>query len=185
MRTLALMSAVVCLTFSGMAQSIPTQREALKDAVYALTRFDEVTARIDFTRWKAPGPVVGHEQEALEVTKATYVSEAKTMLAKFDGGRQPTSAELLVIMYDVQNVGIELDNLSDAATNFQDPDTLNIAKVTERGSLVDDLVGAGIKAQTAAAKIFIILKPQIEAEEDLLRRCLQTPTTEKKVGPSK
>jgi hypothetical protein len=185
MRTLALMSAVVCLTFSGMAQSIPTQREALKDAEYALRRFDEVTARIDFTRWKAPGPVVGHEQEALQVTRATYVSEAKTMLANFDGKRQPTSADLLVIMYDVQNVGMELDNLSDAATNFQDPDTLDTAKLTERGSLVDDLVGAGIKAQAAAAKIFVILKPQVEAEEDLLRRCLQTPTTEKKVGASK
>jgi hypothetical protein len=66
--------------------SKPTETQALKDAEYALRRFEEVTARIDFNRLKAPGTTIGETQQAaLNMTQTLYVDEAKTILGKFEG----------------------------------------------------------------------------------------------------
>lgn len=59
MKTLALMLAFVASTFSAIAQSVPTEKEALKDAEYVLRRFDELTANIDFNRLAGAGEFSG------------------------------------------------------------------------------------------------------------------------------
>jgi hypothetical protein len=186
MKTLTLALVVLCLTCSGMAQSVPTEKEALKDAEYALKRFDEVTAQIDFNRWKAPGTLVGQMKETLNVTRKAYVKEAETILAGLDGTNPPSSAQLLAIMFDVQMAGIELTNLGDGALQNQDPDALDMAKVSDTGALAENLSRAGNTALLAAAKVFTVLNRQIEAQEDLLKMCIQSSNQAKnKPGTSK
>lgn len=184
MNTLALAVVVLCLTCSGMAQSVPTEKEALKDAEYALRRFDEVTAQIDFNRWKAPGTIVGGMKETLNVTRKVYIKEAETILAGLDDTNPPSSAQLLAIMFDVQMAGIELTYLGDGALNYQDSDALDMAKASDAGTLAHDLSSAGDTALTAASKVFIVLNQQIEAQEDLLKMCIQS-SKQAKNKPSK
>lgn len=185
MRTFALMSALLCLTCSGMAQSIPTEKQALKDAEYALRRFEEVTARIDFNRLKAPGTTIGSSQQVmLNMTQTKYVDEAKTVLKRFDGKRKPTASELLLIMGDVERAANALLNLSDLVFNFQDPQATDF-DAAETNALAGELSTAGNTAYKAMTEVFVVLQDKIGVEEDLLKMCAQIGTpSKKKATPS-
>jgi hypothetical protein len=180
MKTYALMSVLLFLTCSGVAQSTPTEKQALKDAEYALRRFDEVTARVDFNRLKAPGTTIGRSQEVvLNMTHTKYVDEAKTILNKFDGKRKPTSTDLLLIMSDVERAANALLNLSDLVTNFQDPQA-TASEAAEANALAGELSTASNTAYEAMMEVFVVLQDKIGVEQDLLKMCAQTATPSKK-----
>lgn len=184
MRTFALMSAVLCLTCSGTAQSIPTEKQALKDAEYALRRFEEVTSRIDFNRLKAPGTTIGRSQEVvLNLTQTKYVDEAKSILNRVEGKRKPTSSELLLIGADVERTANATSTLSDLVINFQDPQATD-SEAAEMSALSRDLGTASNTAYEAMTEIFVVLQDKIGVEEDLLKVCAQTGTPKKKSNPS-
>jgi hypothetical protein len=179
MRTFALMSVLLCLTCSGTAQSKLTEAQALKDAEYSLRRFEEVTARIDFNRLKAPGTTIGRSQETmLNLTQTQYVDEAKTILKRFEGKRKPTSTELLSIMVDVERAGNALLNLSDLLLNFQDPQA-TVSEAAETNALAGELVTASNTAYTAMMEFFVVLHDRIGVEEDLLKACAQSASKKK------
>jgi hypothetical protein len=96
MNRMLLLWMLMSLPWSCLAQSAPMDkgtREALKDAEYALRRFDEVTARIDFDRWHASGTAVGHAQEVLKTIRTMYIGEAEGVLTKLGDGGKPTTTE--------------------------------------------------------------------------------------------
>ena len=179
MKTLALMLAFAASTFSAMAQSVPTEKEVLKDAEYALRRFDELTANIDFNRWQARGNLVGQAQDGVTLVQTMYVSEAKIILTGIEGARKAKPVELLDIMSDLERVGTELTFLSDLVFNYQDPDTQDMTKVAERSALAADLNKAGTNAQTAMTKVYVVLRQKMVAEEGTLEKCAQTRSPKK------
>ena len=185
MRTVALMAAMLCLTCPVMAESKPTEIQALKDAEYVLRRFEEVTARIDFNRLKAPGTTIGRSQQVmLNMTQTEYVDEAKTILKRFEGKRKPTSAELLSIMIDVERAANALLNLSDLVTNFQDPQETD-SEAAETNALAGELSTASDTAYKTMMEFFVMLEDKIGVEEDLLKMCAQIGTpSKKKASPS-
>ena len=163
------MSALLCLACTGMAQSIPIEKQALKDAEYALRRFEEVTARIDFNRLKAPGTTIGRSQEVvLNLTQTKYVDEAKTILKRFEGKRKPTSSELLLVGADVERAANALLNLSDLVINFQDPQATD-PEAAEMNALSGELGTASNTAYEAMTEIFVVLQNKIGVEENLLK----------------
>ena len=182
MRIMALTSTLLFATCMALAQPVPTETEALKDADYALRRFEEVTAHIDFSRWRAPGDLVGKTQDGLKLVRTTYVEDAKSILARFDSRRGPTSTELLDIMFDLERVGVELDDLEGSASNLQDPDTLDLAKAADRATLSHDLTSASSTAQKAMANVFFVVRQRIQAEEELLEVCAQADNQKQKKG---
>jgi hypothetical protein len=145
-------------------------REALKDAEYALRRFDEVTARIDFDRWHASGTAVGHAQEVLKTIRTMYIGEAEGVLTKLGDGGKPTTTDLLLVMYDVQMGATELDSLSNDAFSWGSESDFDLAS---------DLSHAGTTALEAAAKVFAVLERQVEKDEELLKSCRHASTSEK------
>jgi hypothetical protein len=178
---LTLMSALLCLTCSGLAQS-PTDQEvrsALKDAEYALRRFDEVTSRIDFSRWAMQKETLAKTQEAFALARTHDVQGAKGILAKLDGTRKPSSTELLDIMFDLEGVGMELTNLSSETIDFQDEDTSDVTKVSERNELATDLARASSTAQLAMTRVWNVLRKQVEVQEAQLLKC-QSPSESRK-----
>ena len=185
MRILALMWVVLGLTYSGTAQAVPTEKQTLKDADYALRRFEEVTARIDFNRLKAPGTTIGRSQEVvLNMTQTKYVDEAKAILARFDGKRKPTSTELLVLMADLERSANALLSLSDLVTNFQDPEA-SPPEAAQENALAGELATVSNTGYEAMTEVFLVLQDKIAGQEDLLKMCAQTaPPSKKKSGPS-
>jgi hypothetical protein len=168
-----------------MAQSKPTEIQALKDAEYALRRFEEVIPRIDFNRLKAAGTTIGRTQEvALNMTQTKYVDEAKTILKRFEGKRKPTSSELLRTGADVERTANALLALSDLVIDFHDPQATD-SEAAQMNALSDELATASITAYEAMAEIFVVLRDKIGIEEDLLKACSQIGTpSEKKASPS-
>jgi hypothetical protein len=163
-----------------MAQSKPTETQVLKDAEYALRRFEEVTARIDFNHLKAPGTTIGFsKQTMLNLTQNEYVNEAKTILKRFEGKRKPTSSELLSIMVDVERAGNALEALSDLVVNFQDPQA-NDSEAAEMNALSGELNRASGNAYTTMMEVSVVLQDKIRVEEDLLKTCAQIGTPSKK-----
>jgi hypothetical protein len=179
MKTLALMLAFVASTSSAMAQSVPTEKEALKDAEYVLRRFDELTANIDFNRWQARGNLVGQAQDGVTLVQTMYVSDAKIILTGIEGARKAKPVELLDIMSDLERVGTELTFLSDLVFNYQDPDTQDMTKVAERSTLAADLNKAGTNAQTAMTKVYVVLRQKMVAEGETLEKCAQARSPKK------
>lgn len=182
MKKLALMWALVALTFPAMAQSVPTEKEALKDAEYSLRRFDELAASIDFTRWQARGNIVGRVQDGVTLVQTMYVSDAKNIMTKFEGARTARAVELLDIMADLERIGTELTFLGDSVSNFQDPDTEDMAKVAERNALSEELNKGSSAAQEAMTKVYVVLKQRIVAEEEALGKCAQAASPKKANG---
>lgn len=181
MRLLALMSAVLCLSYSGIAQSLPAEKEALKDAEYALRRFEEVTSRIDFNNLKARGATIGKAQSVnVAMTQTKYVDEAKGILKRFDGTRKPTSAELLDIMSDLERAANALESLSDVLTNFRDPEITDMGKVDEMNARSVELAETSNTSYIAMFKVYLVLRNQIEDEEALLKMCAKRPPQRKK-----
>lgn len=167
MRTFALMSVLLCLTCSGVAQSIPTEKQVLKDAEYALRRFEEVTARIDFDRLKAPGTTIGRSQQVmLNMTQTQYVDEAKTILKRFEGKRKPTSTELLSIMVDLERAANALLSLSDLVINFQDPQATD-SEATQTNALAGELTRASNTTYETMTEGFVVLQDKIGVERDV------------------
>jgi hypothetical protein len=168
-----------------MAQSIPTEKQALKDAEYALRRFEEVTARIDFNHLKASGTTIGMSQQfILNMTQTKYVDEAKAALKRFDGKRKPRASELLLIMGDVERAANALLNLSDIVINFQDPQATEV-DAAETNALGGELTTASNTAYEAMTEILVVLQDKIGVEEDQLKLCLQIGTpSKKKATPS-
>jgi len=161
----------LCLAQSAPVDADKDTREALKDAEYAVRRFDEVTARIDFSRWRAPGTTVGRIEDALKVVRANYTEEAERVLAKLDGGGKPTTTDLLLVMYDVQMASTELYQLGDDALSWGSGSEVDLAS---------ELTEGGVTAITAAAKVFVVLKQQTEREEESLKACRHTSPGQKK-----
>lgn len=185
MRTLALMSTVLCLGYSGIAQSVPTEKEALKDAEYALRRFEEVTSRIDFNYLKAPGTTIGKTQDVeVKMTQTKNVDEAKDILKRFDNTRKPTSAELLDIMSDLERAASALSDLSNLLIGLRDPEITDKGKVAEMNALSLELNTTSNTTYLAMTEVYVVLKNQIEHEEDLLKRCARRPPQQKKKGAS-
>jgi hypothetical protein len=179
---LTLMSALLCMTCSGLAQSSPTEQEVksvLKDAEYALRRFDEVTSRIDFSRWAMEKETLATTQKAFALAQIRDVQGAKDILAKLDGTRKPSSTELLDIVFDLEGVGMELTNLSTETIDFQDENTSDVIKVSDRNELATDLARASSTAQLAMARVWSVLRKQVEAQEAQLLKC-QSPSASRK-----
>lgn len=173
MRNLALIWLLLCLACSGLAQSIYADKDvkdALKDADYALGRFDEVAARVDFDRLQAPGNLVGKAEDALKLVRSTYVEGAKRDLTRFNGERKPTPTELLDIMFDLERVGTELSDLSDFTSEFPGPNTSDVARTTLSG----DLTEASLAGRQAMTRIFVVLRRSISLQEEALNACERT-----------
>jgi len=108
---IALVTTVLWLTCSASAQSATDQdmKSALKDAEYALRRFDVVTSRVDFSQWVMPKDILANTRQAFVLSQGD-AKEAKGILAKLDT-RKPSSIELLDIMFDLERVGTQVRSL--------------------------------------------------------------------------
>ncbi|MBZ5647470.1 MAG: hypothetical protein LAN37_09635 [Acidobacteriia bacterium] len=154
-----------------MGQTERSVSEALKDAEYAFRRFDEVSARVDFSRWSVPRDLRTTEVQALKAIQ-TEVQNAEAILADIQTrGAFVTSGELLDVMDALSEASLELSDLSSNTLNFQDQDSRDIAKTSQANALGEELARAGATAHKAEGKLYIVLKERLAEEQLKLLSC--------------
>ena len=154
--------------------SYPTQEsvlEALKDAEYGVRRFEDVTGRVDFDRWRLPD--INRERKIKQIRHdGVDVEGAKTLITRLERSREPIAGFDLLIVYDtLGRSGLTLDDLGNGTMNFQDAHTTDMGMAYEAGELAMDLERASEAALSSQAKLHAILQKQLLAQETELRAC--------------
>jgi hypothetical protein len=170
-------AVLIVLLFPPSVQaqvSYPTKRaimDALKDAEYAFRRFDEVTGRVDFDRWKVPDDLRQTESKALDVTRAEVENAEKT-LSRIERSEESLSGVELLAVYQALGSSVgELADLGYNTLNFQDQGSPDIAKASEASGFGEELARVSGTTLVTQAKLFLVLRQQIAAEEQELAPC--------------
>jgi hypothetical protein len=166
---------VLLFPLSVQAQvTYPTKRailDALKDAEYAFRRFDEVTARVDFDRWKVPDDLRQTESKALDVTRAEVENAEKT-LSRIERSEESVSGVDLLAVYQALGSSVgELADLGYNTLNFQDRGSPDLVKASEASGFGEELARVSGTTLVTQAKLFLVLRQQIAAEEQELAPC--------------
>jgi hypothetical protein len=179
MRTPTLTLALVYFTLLGAAYSTPEGGgdSAMRDADYALRRFEAVAARIDLGQWQTPPSIVKKELEARRMAKHS-AKEAREIIAKFSASRKLSPAELVDIISDLGDIGTELSGLS--GTLRQDWGSPDPAKLSGANALAQDVDEIGTDTYRAEAELLAVLKSEVLIEELRLKTFQITCPPEKK-----
>ena len=178
MRILDFVLVLVCFDYIALAQ-LPTQRDALRDADYSIRRFEELVARVDFSRWQIPKEFLEKELEGVKLARSS-AKEAKDILANLDAPREPGPEELLDLISDLEIVGMELSGLSYETLELQDHNTTDMAKVGEAGALAEELARAGNDTSVAEARLLSVAKRRIMLDELQLEKYKTACQTERR-----
>lgn len=169
---------VVALLFPLSAQAqvnaYPTKeaiRDVLNDAKYALRRFDDVTERVDFDRWKVPDNLRQGQSQALGVTRVE-IKDAENMLSHIEQSKESVSGvDLLTVYKALGSSAGELADLGYNTLNFQDQGSLDTVKASEANALGLELARAASTTSVTQAKLYVVLRQQIAAQEQELVKC--------------
>jgi hypothetical protein len=144
--------------------------DILKDAEYALRRFEDVTGRVDFDSWKVSNGLRQVETKALDVTR-TEVRDAEKTLSQIERSQDSVSGiDLLTVYQGLSSSAGELADLSYNTLNFQDQNSADILKASEASGFGEELARASATALETQAKLYVVLRQQIAAEEEELTR---------------
>jgi hypothetical protein len=106
-------------------------RPTTKDAEYAFRRFDDVTGRVDFDRWKVPDDLRQTQSKALDVTRAE-VKDAENTLSHIERSEESVSGVNLLTVYQALGSSTgEPADLSNNTLNLQDHDSPDMVKAFE------------------------------------------------------
>jgi len=158
MRILALSMLLFPVVSSAqVTQGKQTITDALKNADCAFRRFEEVTTRVDFDRWRVEESMRAERLERLQL-ELSNVRDARKMISRIESSREPASGvELLYFYSSLVTVETELTDLSTSTSDFQlaySPDTVTAA---EAHDLVLDLARASATATTSENRLLPIL----------------------------
>jgi len=172
-RTQPVIVLVFLLSVQAQA-SYPTKQgvtDALKDAEYALRRFEDVVLRVDVNRWKVDDDLRGKKRETVRLLRSE-VEDTRKLISRIERSQESVSGlDLLIIEGILVNCETTLSELSNITISFQDADTTDMAKASERSELALDLARASGTATESDTKLVHILMQQIAAEEEELAKC--------------
>jgi hypothetical protein len=142
----------------------PTRSEvvpALKDADYALRRFQEVTGQINFGRWNLQNQYVDARRDLLEATLA----KARDSMARIDAMQSRGKAVSGLALFEIYDSLVAED--ATAGSLSSDIDRYDNRDV----HLATDLANVGALAIKTAQRVEGLLFDQIQAEESELEVC--------------
>jgi hypothetical protein len=146
-------------------------RDILKDAEYALRRFQDLTAQVDLDAWKVPENIRATERETLRLNRA-QVEDAKGTISRIEQSQAAVSSiDLLDIDETLATSAGLLDDLGYNTLNFQDQGSPNVSKASEANTLSIELTRASATTDVTQVKLYAILRQQIAAQEHELVKC--------------
>jgi type II secretory pathway predicted ATPase ExeA len=151
------------LTGEALGKAFPCKEQdlssALEDAGYALRRFEETTAHIDFSEW--PKEMQSATSEALRQAHE-QAADGRRILAKFDGsGKTVSSVDLLDITLDLGSVEMELSALETGTSEVLCLGTLDMAQMAKAHAFADELIQADQSAAAAQTKVYGALRERL------------------------
>lgn len=149
----------------GLAQAYPTKQEittALKDVDYVFRRFEEVSDRINFGRWKVTYEFTDTARDMLQGAR-NEVRTTKTYIANIETSKEASSLALLQVYEAILGIAQTAGSLGNSAAEYGN-DVM----------LAKDLINTATAANKTAASFRPILWKHLEAQERELMMCRAT-----------
>ncbi len=139
----------------------PTKEEvtaALKDVGYGIRRFEEVTDRINFSRWN----LSYHENEVLEKYLKTAREElraTKTAIARIENSQEPSTLDVFRVFDSLYTISMTADGLAKYSSSSKD------------SGLAIELLESSTTANNIRASFGKLVWKSLDAQEAEIKAC--------------